>query len=559
MLVRSILQIVVISLVFITSVWSHPRHDLLLINGRIYTANPDQPRVQAVLIQDGTITALGDTDAIMKKAAAGVRIVDLAGQTVVPGLIDSHGHLMNLGFSLNNLNLVGTASYQQIVDLTGAAAEAKQRGEWIQGRGWDQNDWSEKEFPTHDVLSARTMNNPVLLTRVDGHASLANAEAMRIAGINRETKDPDGGKIIRDASGLPTGVFIDKAIGLVSRHVPETTRKQQIEATERAIQECLRYGLTTVHDAGISLETVGLYKSLIDENKIRLRVYGMIRATSPAMLPQLQPFLDEGPIIGYGDNMLTVRSLKAMTDGALGSRGAALLEGYSDEPGNRGLLITPMEPLKNLSIAALKAGFQVNTHSIGDRGNRTALKAYEAALKEVKKKDHRFRIEHAQVVNEHDFALFKVLGVIPSMQATHATSDMYWAGDRLGNTRVQGAYAWRTFLNLGIPIANGSDFPVENVNPLWGFYASITRKDHKGWPELGWQSDQSMTREEALESFTINGAYAAFEEKIKGTVEKGKVGDLVVLSKNIMKIEPKEILNTHVVMTIVGGEIVYKR
>jgi hypothetical protein len=557
--VRSIFCFVVTFFVCAAPAWTHPQHDLVLINGRIYTANPERPRVQAVLIQDGKITALGKTDVILKRAGAGIRVVDLAGRAVVPGLVDSHGHLMNLGFSLINLDLVGTESYQQIVDLAGTAAESRQRGEWVQGRGWDQNDWPEKEFPTHDALSARTSNNPVILTRVDGHANLVNAEAMRIAGINRDTVEPDGGKIIRDANGLPTGVFIDKAMGLVSRHVPKTTRKQQREAVSRAIQECLKYGVTSVHDAGISVETVELYKSMIDEEKFRLRVYGMIRAASPAMLPQLQSFLDQGPIIGYGDNMLTVRSIKAMTDGALGSRGAALLEDYSDEPGNRGLLITRQEPLKNLSVAALKAGFQVNTHSIGDRGNRTALRAYEAALKEVKTKNHRFRIEHAQVVHRDDFGLFKKLGVIPSMQATHATSDMYWATDRLGPSRVQGAYAWRTFLNLGIPIANGSDFPVEHVNPLWGFYASITRQDHKGWPAVGWQPNQIMSREEALRSFTIHGAYAAFEEEFKGTIEKDKVGDLVVLSKNIMKIEPKEILNTHVVMTILGGEIVYKR
>jgi len=559
MQVRSVVQVALVTMLFVASAWSHPRHDVVLVNGRIYTANPDRPRVEAVLIQKGVITALGKTDAVLKKTAPGVRMIDLAGATAIPGLIDSHGHLMNLGFSLINLDLIGTESFSQIVNLTATAAEARQKGEWIQGRGWDQNDWPEKQFPNHDALSRRTPHNPVMLTRVDGHASLANAEAMRIAGVDRNTPDPDGGKIIRDADGTPTGVFVDKAMGLVGRHVPTTTRKQQIEAINRGVRECLKYGLTSVHDAGISVDTVDIYKSLIDEDRFPFRVYGMIRATSPAMLPQLQPFLDEGPIIAYGDNQLTVRSIKAMTDGALGSRGAALLEDYTDAPGNKGLLITPMESLKNLCVAALKAGFQVNTHSIGDRGNRTALDAYEAALKEVKTKDHRFRIEHAQIVHPDDFIRFKKLGVIPSMQATHATSDMYWAMDRVGETRIRGAYAWRRFLDQGTPIANGSDFPVENANPLWGFYASVTRQDHKQWPGLGWMPKQKMTHEEALISFTSGGAFAAFEEEVKGTIEKGKLGDIVVLSNNIMKIEPAEILNTHVVMTILGGEVVYQR
>lgn len=536
-----------------------PRN-LVLVNGTIYTVEGKESVVQALSIVRGKIAEIGTTDRILAGISAGTQVIDLHGRTVVPGFIDAHGHLLNFGLGLQQMNFVGTTRYQEIVDAVALKAESLREGEWITGRGWDQNDWPRKTFPNHGPLSRRSAYNPVALTRIDGHALLVNEKAMEIAGIDRDTADPPGGRILQDENGEPTGMLVDRAMGLVTRHIPPHTGRQRRNAIKLAIRECQKYGLTSVHDAGVSGEDIELYKAMIDSRSFDLRVYAMIRATNTATV---DAFFESGPLLGYGADRLTVRSIKAMTDGALGSRGAALLAPYSDDPENSGLLITRRKDLDTLTQRALRAGFQVATHSIGDRGNRVALNAYEDALKAVPKREYnsdaRLRIEHAQVVTLKDISRFASLGVIPSMQATHATSDMYWAQDRLGRERIKGAYAWRRFLASGSRIANGSDFPVESANPLWGFYASITRQDHKGWPETGWRPAQRMSREEALRSFTLDAAYAAFEEDIKGSIEKGKLADLVVLSRDIMQIPPKQILETHVVMTILGGKIVYRR
>ncbi|MCH8333374.1 amidohydrolase, partial [Candidatus Sumerlaeota bacterium] len=370
--------------------------------------------------------------------------------------------------------------------------------------------------------------------------------------------DPRGGRILPDPNtSAPNGVFIDNAQGLVSRRIPRASPDRIRQGIERAIQTCIRHGLTSIHDAGVSRSQIDLYRRMIDEGDFNLRIYAMIRGGG---LETMQRFFDAGPIVGYGDNRLTVRSVKIVIDGALGSRGAALLQPYADDPGNSGLLTTPPETLRRIVRGALQAGFQVCCHAIGDRGNRIVLDIYEEALgSEPRAMDHRFRIEHAQVVALVDIPRFARLGVIPSMQATHATSDMYWAEDRVGPRRIEGAYAWRKFLNEGSRIANGSDFPVEGVNPLWGIYAAVTRQDHRGWPEGGWRPEERMTRTEALRSFTIDAAYAAFEEDIKGSLEPGKLADVVVLSRDIMQIDAREILETEVVRTILGGVTVYER
>lgn len=530
--------------------------DLILHNGTIYTVDDADRVVEAVAIDGGRIVETGANDAVLALAGDGTRRIDLAGRTVLPGLIDCHGHLMNLGFSLQNLDFVGTTSLDEITRMVAVRAESARPGEWILGRGWDQNDWVEKAFPNHESLSDVSPNNPVYLTRVDGHAGFANARAMEIAGFDENTPDPSGGKIHRDETGAPTGVLIDTAQGLVRRHIPPASDAQQREAVALAIQECLRYGLTSVHDAGVSGETIDLYKALVDEDNFDLRVYAMISAGSR---DTLDAYFESGPLMNYGEHRLAVRSVKAMADGALGSRGAALLEPYADDPGNAGLMVTPEPRLWQVVKAALEHGFQLCTHAIGDKANRMVLDAYEDGFTLFPKiDDHRFRIEHAQVVALEDIPRFAKLGVIPSIQATHATSDMYWAEDRVGPERVKGAYAWRRFIETGARIANGSDFPVEGVNPLWGVYASVTRQDHKGWPEGGWQPDQRLTRQETLRSFTIDAAYAAFEEDVKGSIVPGKLADLVVLSKDVMKIPPEEILDTKVEMTILGGKIVHE-
>lgn len=530
--------------------------DLVLVNGKVYTVSADNAIAEAVAVRGGRIFAVGGNAEIRRLAGPETRTIDLSGKTVIPGLIDAHGHIPGLAQSLATLDLVGTSSYEKIIEKVAEWARSLKAGEWVIGRGWDQNDWPEKAFPHHAALSAVTKDNPVFLSRVDGHACFVNAKALELAGVTSSTRDPDGGRTIRDKEGNPTGVFIDAAQGLVSRLVPEAsgdTRKKQLLA---AAGECLALGLTSVHDAGVSSGDIELYKQLIESGEWKLRVYAMLRGADGASLDK---YFASGPLIGYGGDRLTVRSIKCMADGALGSRGAALLDDYSDEPGNRGLMVMEFDRLESIAQRALEKGFQVCTHAIGDRGNHVTLDAYEAALKAVPgARDPRFRIEHAQIVAVDDIPRFAVLQVIPSMQATHATSDMYWAEDRVGPERIKGAYAWRRFMDAGCRMANGSDFPVENANPLWGLYAAITRQDRAGWPEGGWHPEERMTREEALRSFTIDAAYAAFQEDLMGSIWPGKLADLVVLDKDIMTIDPTEILQTRVTMTIIGGVVVYE-
>ena len=384
---------------------------------------------------------------------------------------------------------------------------------------------------------------------MDGHAAWVNTKALEMADVNAATKEPEGGRVHRDSAGRPTGVLIDRAMGLVSRRIPPADKEQIKQRLARAAQECARLGLTSVHDAGVFEQDLTAYRELIAEKRLPLRVYAMIRGESALWVQ----YLARGPEIGP---RLTVRSIKLMADGALGSRGAALKEPYSDEPANRGLMITDQKAIERVARAAVSTGFQVNTHAIGDRANRAVLDAYAAAL--GGRNDRRFRVEHAQVVSLEDIPLFAKYSVIASMQATHATSDMRWAELRLGPQRVLGAYAWQRYLKLGVPVANGSDFPVEDANPLWGFYASVTRQDHAGSPTGGWMPAERMSRDEALRSWTAAGAFAAFEEKEKGTLTPGKVADFVMLSADIMEAAPLEVLKARVTMTVLDGEVVYR-
>jgi predicted amidohydrolase YtcJ len=532
--------------------------DLVLLGGKIVTMNPRQPQAEAIAIIGSRIARVGSAREIEAMIGPGTRVIPLNGRLVVPGFIESHGHLLGLGQSRLLLDLRGTKSAEEVAERVAQRVREAQPGEWILGRGWDQNAWPTREFPTHDVLDRVAPHHPVYLTRVDGHAAWVNRRALELAGITRETADPPGGRLLRDAQGRPTGVLIDRAMALVAAHIPPRRHEENTRAVLLAMDECLRFGITSFHDAGASREAIRVYKELLREGKLTLRLYVMISGRDEALLREA---LQRGPEIGLGDHRLTIRAIKLVADGALGSRGAALLEPYADEPGHSGLLLLSEEEISRIARQALAAGFQVATHAIGDRANRVVLNAYERAFREFPSAtDPRFRIEHAQILDEADIPRFARLGVIASMQAIHATSDMPWVPSRIGEARArEGAYVWRKLLASGARIANGSDAPVEPVNPLLGFYAAITRQDAQGNPPGGWYPDQRMTREEALRSFTVDAAYAAFEEHLKGSLEPGKVADLVVLSRDILTIPPPEILRTEVDLTIVGGRIVYER
>ena len=534
-----------------------PTADLIVTNARVYTVDDAHPLADAIAVRGGRVLFVGDTRGALALRGPQTRVIDLDGRTVIPGMVDAHGHVSGLGSALAIVDLTGASSYDEIIARVVAKAKSAQPGQWITGRGWDQNRWGDTRFPTHDKLTAAVPNNPVLLQRVDGHAYLANKKAMDAAQLSAATKDPSGGHMERDASGAPAGVFVDNAMGLVTRVLPRTTRDDEKKQILAAIAEAQRWGLTGVHDAGSSAQVLDIYEELGKAGQMNFRMYAMISGgrEESAVVDQ---WLARGPQSGLYDGMLWVRSIKLYADGALGSRGAALLDPYTDDPHNNGLLVSPPAFIQEIAIKALKAGFQVNTHAIGDRGNRVSLDAYEAALKAVPVADHRFRVEHAQILNFADITRFAKLGVIPSMQASHQTSDMYWAGTRLGVSRLPGAYAWRSLIDAGVVVPNGSDFPVEQVNPIISFHASISRQDAENWPAGGWYPEQRMTRDEALRSMTIWPAYSAFQEKELGSLSLGKYADFVVLDQDIMRVPAELVMKTRVLSTWVGGKVVYE-
>jgi predicted amidohydrolase YtcJ len=533
-----------------------PPADLVLHNAHIYTVDAARPHAEAVAIRDGRFVFVGDDAGALALRGADTRVIDAGGLTVVPGLHDAHAHFVGLGESLQSIDLRGTRSYDEVVAKVSERVATARPGEWIVGRSWDQNLWAVKEWPTYDALDAAAPDNPVYLTRVDGHAALASGRALALAGVTRSTADPPGGRLIRNSAGDPTGVLIDRAMGLVSSKIPPPTVEQVEERIRLADRETRRLGLTMVHDAGTTTQVVDAYKRLIDRGELETRLYVMLRMP----LDRLQPHFEAGPLVGYGDHHLTVRAIKISADGALGSRGAAMIEPYSDEPGTTGLLTTPPDEVYAQTLAASNAGFQTCIHAIGDRANRLTLDVFERVQREVPgARDLRLRNEHAQILHPDDIPRFKALGVIASMQATHATSDMPWVPARIGEARANaGAYVWRTLLDDGVRLANGSDFPVEPADPMLGFYASITRQDADGQPPGGWMPGQRLTREETLASFTLDAAYAAHAEQDLGSIEVGKLGDFVVLSKDIMTIDPPEILTTRVVRTVIGGKVVFE-
>jgi len=534
-----------------------PAHaTLVLINGTVYTVDGNNTVVQAVAVEGDRLVAAGSNADILRGFRADT-VIDLRQRAVYPGFVDAHAHLEGLGIALMTVNLAGTGSVEEIRALVAGEIARTGGASWVRGRGWDQNRWAEPGFPTHQMLDLVSETVPIFLVRIDGHAAWVNGKVLSLAGITRETPDPPGGRILRDREGNPTGVFVDAAIDTIRALMPPATVPERTRAVRLAVEKCLSVGLTGVHDMGVDTGLVGVYKRLITGDVFPFRVYAAIDGAGPTW----DHYRVRGPEIDFGGGRLTVRALKLYADGALGSRGAALLEPYADDPENRGLTLASSAELRRRVDEALEAGFQVCTHAIGDRANTIVLNVYEQALKErgLVGGDRRLRVEHAQVLDPADISRFSPLGVIPSMQPAHCTSDMPWATARLGPVRVRTAYAWRALLDEGNIIPAGSDFPVEAPNPLFGFYAAITRQDQQGMPAGGWYPEQRMTREEALKAFTLWPARAAFQEAVAGSLEPGKRADLVVLGEDIMSAEPSRIALTPVEMTIVGGKIVFVR
>lgn len=529
--------------------------DLVVINARIYTSDGARPIVDAMAVRAGRVVFTGDAAGARALVNAETRVLDLGGRTVIPGMTDAHLHVAGVGQKRVSVDLMGTTSYEEIIARVVERARTTPKGQWILGRGWDQNDWGDTRWPDHAALSRAVPDHPVALTRVDGHASLVNAAAMRAANLTRETTIPAGGDILKTASGELIGVLVDNAQGLVGRVIPPPTRAQMKEMLKAAFTEMNRWGLTSVHDAGSSAQVLDIYEELGRENAISVRLYAMISDNAPVV----DAWFRRGPLVSAYDGTLWVRSVKLYQDGAMGSRGAALLEPYSDDARTSGLLVSAPQHIREIADRALVAGFQVNTHAIGDRGNRLVLDSYEAAFKTRPTADHRFRIEHAQILHSDDIPRFAQLGVIPSMQASHQSSDMYWVGNRLGEGRLRGAYAWRSLLATNVVIPNGSDAPVEYVDPLISFKASVARQDARNWPVGGWYPEQRMTRDEALLSMTLWAAYAGFQEAELGSLTPGKRADFVVLSQDIMRVPAEVLQDTHVLSTWFGGRLVYER
>jgi predicted amidohydrolase YtcJ len=534
--------------------------DLVFINGNVYTANEKQPRAEAVAVKGDRIVFVGSNTAAKNYEGPATRIVDLHGATVLPGMADAHQHLEGVGFREMTLNLEGITNLQDFLAKVKARVDQAKPGEWVTGRGWIETFWTPPVFPTRWDLDKVAPNNPVILGRSDGHGTVVNSAALKIAGITKDTPSPFGGEISKDKqSGEPNGMLLDAAQGLVRRHVPPTSRADAERAVVLGVQRDIGLGWTQVQDPGGSYEDIDIYRKLYGEGKIKLRIYKVLSAPGK----EAQRLLSEGPIIGAYGNRLTVRSLKFYADGSLGSRSAALLAPYSDAPETSGFLTVKEENLLPMLEEALRKGIQCETHAIGDRGNRFILDEYEKALKAVppnqrKIANPRWRVEHSQIVNPTDIPRFAKLGIIPSMQPSHAIGDLHFAPARLGMKRLEGAYAWNSFIKSGVVVPGGSDAPVERGEPMIEFYAAVARKDIRGFSGEGWHPEEAVSREQALKMFTLWPAYAAFEENLRGSIEVGKLADLTVLSADIMKIPEMEILKTHCVMTVIGGEIVYE-
>ncbi len=530
-----------------------PSEDITLIeNVNGYTIiGEDLVEFKSVAIKNGKFLEISSVS--LAENYPNSEIIDGEGKNLLPGLIDAHGHVMGLGFQQLNVNLMGINSLEATLDTLKNYAEANPDLEWIQGRGWNQTLWEENEFPTAEDIDKVISDRPVWLSRVDGHAGWGNSLALRMAGISKDTPDPQGGKVIRDGSGKATGVFIDAAQGFVESEIPAPTEKEQKLALEKAYAQMAKMGITSVHDAGVGVKAWNLYKEFADQGKAKTRIYGMISGSGNTF----DELSKNGPVDSYSDDMLALRSVKLYSDGALGSRGAAMLQPYSDDPGNVGLLFMEQEEMDAAVSKVVGKGFQANIHAIGDAGNRQVLDALEKAQNEHGDQGLRNRVEHAQIVALEDIPRFKELDIIASMQPTHATSDKNMAEDRVGPQRIKGGYAWKTFLEQRTVVAAGSDFPVEHSNPFFGLYSAVTRMDHSGNPEGGWYPNESLTRKEALRAFTVDAAYAGHQENILGSIEEGKWADFILIDRDYFSVPASEIWKIDVLETWVAGKKVY--
>ena len=534
--------------------------DIVFKNGNVYTANDKAPRAEAIAVKADRIVFVGSNADAQKLVGQATRVVDLKGSTVLPGFTDSHQHLSGVGLREMTLNLEGTTSLEDFLAKVKARVDQAKPGEWVTGRGWIETHWKPPVFPTRSDLDKVAPNNPVILGRADGHGAVANSAALKVAGVDKNTPNPFGGEISKDKqSGEPNGMLLDTAQGLVRRHVPPTSRADAERAVVLGVKRNIELGWTQIQDAGGSYNDVEIFKKLYEAGTIKLRIYKAVHGPGPSATR----LLNEGATIGAYGNRFTFRTIKVVSDGALGSRGAALLEPYADKPDTKGFLTVKAEELRPMLIDALRKGIQVETHAIGDYANRFVLDEYEAALKAVpvaerKVADPRWRIEHAQIVNPADIPRFAKLGILPSMQPSHAIGDLFFAPSRVGVPRLAGSYAWASFIKSGIVVPAGSDAPVERGEPMIEFYAAVARKDQKGFSGEGWHPEEAVTREQALKMFTLWPAYAAFEEQLRGTIEVGKLADLTILSADIMKIPVADILKTRCVMTVINGEIVHE-
>ncbi len=528
--------------------------DLTVVhNVKGYSISDDEVQeFTSVVIKSGKFLEVGDNSLLDEYPDA--KKIDGKGKVMLPGIIDAHGHVMGLGFQELQVNLMGINSLEATLDTIKNYAEANPDLEWIQGRGWNQVIWDKNEFPTARDLDKIVADRPVWLNRVDGHAAWANTKAMQLAGISKDTPDPQGGKIIRDAEGNATGVFIDAAENYINEIVPSPTEKEAELALKKAYEQMASVGITSVHDAGINAATWDRFKRFNQSGDAKTRIYAMIGGAGESF-----DILSENGLVNslYND-MLSLRSVKLYSDGALGSRGAAMLHSYSDDPGNEGLLFYDQAEMNEMILKVTEKGFQANVHAIGDRGNRQVLDAFEYAQSKTGDKGLRNRVEHAQIVALEDIPRFKELDIIASMQPTHATSDKNMAEDRVGSQRIKGGYAWQTFLNQGTVVAAGSDFPVEHSNPFYGLYSSVTRMGQDGEPEGGWYPNEALTREQALRAFTVDAAYAAHQEKVIGSIEPGKWADFILINEDYFEIEESEIWKIKVLETWVAGNRVFK-
>ena len=538
--------ILLLAVILIQCSSSSKEIDLLVFNGEIVTVDNQLSIAEGFAVNDGKIVEVGTKKELFKKYSA-KKSVDLMGRYVYPGLIDAHCHFYGYGMNLKNADLSGTKSFEEIIEILKKHYQ-QFPSEWILGRGWDQNDWEIKEFPSKERLDDAFPDVPVFIRRIDGHGAIANSEALKRANVTKKTKIQGGDLILN--KGELTGVLIDNAMGLVGRVIPDNSRKEIAMGLLQAQENCFEVGLTAVFDAGLGKGVVELMDSLHKAGELKIRINAWISPTEE----NFERFMYQGV---YETDRLKVCAIKLFADGALGSRGAKLIEPYSDDPGNSGLLVSDQENLLDLCKLAYKYGYQVNTHCIGDSANRLMLHLYAEVLKE--KNDRRWRIEHSQVIHPDDFQLFGKYSIVPSIQPTHATSDMYWAGDRLGPERVKGAYAYKQLLEQIGWIPNGSDFPVEEINPLYGFYAAVTRKDLQGFPESGFQTENALSREEALKGMTIWAAKSGFEETRFGSIEPGKFADFIILDEDLMSMNIDKVPAIKIIATYIQGENVYSR